>query len=167
MKAAFTPQRDSHMNGKAGHGVRAVVVAVALIAIAACGGARQRPPHLDVSISEISLAQAGVLEQIYAITLRVQNPNNFDIDADGLSFTIEANGHVFAKGVSNQAVLIPRLGETLVQARAISDLSKIAEQIDSAQSIRNEGLSYRLAGRFFSGNQRYVFDYQGNIALTP
>jgi LEA14-like dessication related protein len=148
--------------------VRVLLLALVLIVIAGCHHEpRPRPPWVDVSISRISAGQMGVLEQTYNLTLRAQNPNNFDINADGLSFTIEANGRVFAKGVSNQAVLIPRLGETLVQMQAISDFSKIAAQINSAQSIRNEGLHYRLVGRFFSGDQRYVFDYRGRIAVTP
>lgn len=148
--------------------VRVLLAALVLVAVAGCHHEpRPRPPRVNVSISQISTGEMGVLEQTYNLTLRVQNPNNFDINANGLSFTIEANGRVFAKGVSNQAVLIPRLGETLVRVQAISDFSKIAAQINSARSIRNEGLNYRLVGRFFSGDQRYVFDYRGRIALTP
>ena len=147
---------------------RVLLVALVLIAIAGCHHEpRPRPPWVDVSISQMSSGEMGVLEQTYNLKLRVQNPNNYDINADGLSFTIEANGRVFAKGVNNQAVLIPRLGETLVQVKAISDLSRIAAQINSAQSMRNEGLRYRLVGRFFSGDQRYLFDYRGSLAVTP
>jgi LEA14-like dessication related protein len=147
--------------------VRVLLVALVLIAIAGCHREpRPQPPWVDVSISQISAGQMGVLEQTYKLALRVQNPNNFDINADGLSFAIEANGRVFAKGVSNQAVLIPRMGETLVQVQAISDFSKIAAQINSAQSIRNEGLHYRLVGRFFSGNERILFDYYGRVGVT-
>jgi hypothetical protein len=40
-------------------------------------------------------------------------------------------------------------------------------QINNAQSMLNEGLHYRLVGRFFSGDQRYVFDFRGRVAVTP
>ena len=156
------------MKGNRVEVARYLLVAFVLVAVAGCHHEpRPRPPWVDVSISQISTGKMGVLEQTYNLTLRVQNPNNYDINADGLSFTIEANGNVFAKGVSNQTVLIPRLGETIVQAQAVSDLSKAAAQINNAQSMRNEGLHYRLVGRFFSGDQRYVFDYRGRIAITP
>ena len=147
---------------------RVLLVVLVLVAIAGCHHeARPRPPWVDVSVSQISTGEMGVLEQTYNLTLRVQNPNNFDINADGLSFTIETNDRVFARGVSNQPVLIPRLSETLVRVQAISDLSSIAAQIKNAQSIHNEGLHYRLVGRFFSGDQRYIFDYRGRVAVTP
>jgi LEA14-like dessication related protein len=37
------------------------------------------------------------------MTLRVQNPHNFEIVADGLSFSVETNGKLFARGGSVSA----------------------------------------------------------------
>jgi hypothetical protein len=39
-------------------------------------------------------------------------------------------------------------------------------QINNAQSMLNEGLNYRLVGRFFSGDQCYIFEYRGRVAVT-
>jgi hypothetical protein len=50
---------------------------------------------------------------------------------------------------------------------ALVDRSKVDAQINNAQSMRNEGLNYRPVGRFFSGDQRYVFNYRGRIAVSP
>jgi len=141
------------------------VSALALLFVCACGGGRERSPRVDVSIADLRLAQAGVLEQTYAMTLRVQNPNNFEIAADGLSFSVETNGKLFARGVSNEAVVIPRLGEAMVQVQAVSDTSKAVEQAMDFQNFALDGFRYRLVGRFFSGNQKFPFDYRGKIAI--
>jgi len=141
------------------------VSALALLFVCACGGGRERSPRVDVSITDLRLAQAGVLEQTYAMTLRVQNPNNFEIAADGLSFSVETNGKLFARGVSNESVVIPRLGEAMVQVQAVSDTSKAVEQAMDFQNFALDGFRYRLVGRFFSGNQKFPFDYRGKITI--
>jgi LEA14-like dessication related protein len=140
---------------------------LALLFVCACGGGggKERAPRVDVSITDLRLAQAGALEQTYAMTLRVQNPNNFEIAADGLSFSVESNGKLFARGVSNESVIIPRLGEAMVQVQAVSDTSKAVEQVMDFQNIGFDGFRYRLVGRFFSGNQKFPFDYRGKIAI--
>lgn len=145
---------------------RFAVSVLALLLVCACGGREERPPRVDVSITDLRLAQAGVLEQTYAMTLRVQNPHNFEIVADGLSFSVETNGKLFARGVSNEPVVIPRLGEAMVQVQAVSDTTRAIEQVMDFQNIAFEGFRYRLVGRFFSGNQRFPFDYRGKIAMT-
>ena len=145
---------------------RFAVSVLALLFVCACGGGAERPPRVDVSISDLRLAEAGMLEQTYAITLRVQNPHNFEIVADGLSFLVETNGKPFARGVSNESVVIPRLGEAMVQVEAVSDTSRAVEQVMDFQNFALDGFRYRLVGRFFSGNQRFPFDYRGQIAIT-
>ena len=122
------------------------------------------PPRLDVSISEFQGARIGMMEQTYNLVLRVQNPNNFDIETDGLSFDIETNGKPFARGVSNQSVSVPRLSEIMVKVDAVSDLSSLIGQIRSVPRVAVDGFKYRLVGRFFSGERRFPFDYRGNIA---
>ena len=135
-----------------------------LLLVCACATQGPPPPRLDVSISEMHVERIGMMEQTYSLLLRVQNPNNFDIQTDGLSFDIEANGKPFARGVGNEAVAVPRLSETMVKVNAVSDLSSVIGQIRSAPGMAVSGFSYRLVGRLFSGEKRYPFDYRGKIA---
>ena len=141
-----------------------LAIILLLLLLCACAPKGPPPPRLDVSISEIHGARIGMMEQTYNLVLRVQNPNNFDIETDGLSFDIEANGKPFARGVSNQSVSVPRLGESMVKVDAVSDLSSVIGQIRSVPRVAGSGFKYRLVGRFFSGEQRFPFDYRGKIA---
>ncbi len=74
------------------------------------------------------------------------------------------DGQPFARGVSNQALTVPRLGEAMVKVEAVSDLSSVIGQIHSIPRLAMYGFKYRLVGRFFSGEQRYPFDYRGKIS---
>jgi LEA14-like dessication related protein len=136
---------------------------LSVLALCACAPKGPPPPRLDVSISDIHTVRVGMMEQTYSLLLRVQNPNNFDIETDGMSFDIEANGKPFARGVSNVAVTVPRLSEVMVNADAVSDLSSVIGQIRSIPRVAMSGFRYRLIGRFFSGEQRYPFDYRGSV----
>jgi len=135
-----------------------------LMLLCACAPKGPPSPRLDVSISELNVDHISMMEQTYSMLLRVQNPNNFDINTDGLSFDIETNGQPFARGVSNEAVVVPRLGEVMVKVNAVSDLSSVIRQIRGVPNMAISGFKYRLVGRFFSGDQRLPFDYSGKIA---
>ena len=139
---------------------------IAMLLAGACAGIAQRP-KLDVSITELAAAQIGVLEQTYSVKLRVQNPSPVDISTDGVSFSIDLNGKPFARGVSNQSVTIPRLGEAIVDVQAVSDLSGLIRQMRGFEGVATSGLRYRLSGRFFSGEKPFPFDYSGSIKPLP
>ena len=144
--------------------VKALSGILALLMLWGCAPKGPPPPRLDVSISEMQSESIGLMEQTYSLLLRVQNPNNFDIETDGVSFDIETNGQPFARGVSNEPVRVPRLSEAMVKVHAVSGLSDVIGQIHSIPRMAVSGFEYRLAGRFFSGEQRYPFDYRGKIA---
>ena len=139
-----------------------IALVLALLLAGACAQTVQRP-KLDVSIAELGAAKIAVLEQTYVLKLRVQNPNPIDISTDGVSFSIEINGKPFARGVSNESVTIPRLGEAMVAVQAVSDLSGLIQQMRGIEGAATSGLRYRLTGRFFSGDTPFPFDYSGSI----
>ena len=58
---------------------------VILLAKLLCGCALKGPPppRLDVSIADMRVKNIGVMEQTCELQLRVQNPNNFDIETMG------------------------------------------------------------------------------------
>ena len=140
----------------------AFALVLALLLAGGCAGITQKP-KLDVSIAELGAAQIGLLEQTYALKLRVQNPSPVDISTDGMSFSIDLNGKPFARGVSNQSVTIPRLGEAMVDVTAVSDLSGLIQQMRGFEGAATSGLRYRLSGRFFSGEKPFPFNYSGSI----
>ena len=147
--------------------LRMIFAALALAFIAGCHHQPKPPEYwLDVTLVDIQPGEMHVLEQTYELTLRVQNPHNFDIDSNGMRFTMEINGNEFARGVSNQSAAIPRLGEAVVKVRAVSDVSRAAAQIGELRNIAANGLRYRIHGRVFAPDWTYPFDYQGRLDVN-
>lgn len=148
---------------------RLFLVMAVLVSASACHRGPPKPPEywLDVTLVDIQPGEIHVLEQTYDLTLRIQNPHNFDIESNGMRFTLETNGSEFARGVSNQFASIPRLGEAVVKVRAVSDISRAAAQINELRSAPVKGLRYRLYGRIFAPDWSYPFDYQGQVVVNP
>ena len=62
--------------------------------------------------------KGGKFEQRFRIELRVQNPNDFELEIDGLDFELDLNGTRLTRGLSDEAVTIPRLGDAIVAVSA-------------------------------------------------
>ena len=140
--------------------------AILVFAVAGCAGMQPRLEPLSVTLADIQPAQIGLLEQEYAIKIRVQNPNNAQVRIDGLSYQIVLNGDLFAKGVSRQSASVEPFGEVVLDATAVGNLGSIVNQFMKMQkSGPPESFSYRLKGKLASGQLSLPFDSQGKIEL--
>jgi LEA14-like dessication related protein len=137
-----------------------------VLALAACAVTQPRLEPLSVTLADIHPAQIGLLEQEYAVRIRVQNPNNADVRIDGLSYQIDLNGDLFAKGVSRQSTSVEPFGEVVLDATAVGNVGSIVNQFVKMQkSGPPESFSYRLKGKLASGQLSLPFDSQGKIEL--
>ncbi|WP_323002536.1 LEA type 2 family protein [Denitromonas sp.] len=143
---------------------RRVLMAAAALTLAGCASLplNMQPP--EVSVSDLRLLDVGLLEQRFGLSLRVLNPNDAEIPIDGLSFTVELNGKPFAKGVSNQAVTVPRLSEAMLEVEAVSSLSGLLRQFGS-MARGQERIDYRIYGTLYTGNLfgGVPFDQKGEV----
>lgn len=134
--------------------------------IAACaglGGLSQKP---EVSLAGLDLLELGVFEQRFMMTLRVQNPNDVDLPIRGMAFDVELNGQHFARGLSDKAVTIPRMGEALLEVRATSNLGSVLRQLRELQKGGRERIDYRLYGRIsFDGLGTLPFERKGDLQM--
>ncbi len=140
---------------------------VALLALAACtrlGGAE--PPQ--VHLTDIRLLPGGLLEQRFQVDLRLGNPNDFDLELDGLTFEVELNDRPFARGLSNQSVTVPRLGEAQLRVVASTTLIDVVQQM-LVLGERSD-LSYRIAGVVYlrgMTTRKLPYETSGNLRLLP
>jgi LEA14-like dessication related protein len=121
------------------------------------------PPYL--SIVSIEPVEVTPLEQKYRFRVRVQNPNDHALDISGMSYVLEINGHSFLKGVSNEAVTIPRFGETVIELSGVSTLFGFVRQIQALQQQDTPHLQYRLSGKLglAGGFRGLPFSYKGTL----
>jgi len=137
-----------------------------LTACAGMGRYREAPRVSLVSIEPLDMT---LLEQRYALRLRIMNPNSVEIPVSGLDYAIEINQREFAYGVSRQAVTIPAFGEAVLDVEVVSSLLGMLRQLQSLQQEQREVLQYRLSGKLaLAGSPvRLPFDHHGELGWQP
>jgi len=122
------------------------------------------PPNL--SVINIQVDEATVLEQKYRIQVRVQNPNDYDLAVTGMKYTLELNGAPFLRGVSDQAFVVSRYGEIVTEVGGVSTIFSFVRQIEALQTA-GETLTYRLSGKLSIRDRmfRLPFNYEGRLTL--
>ena len=66
----------------------------------------------NVSVVDVELRNANLLQQTFAVKLNVQNPNDRALPVKGLHLELSAGGEQFATGVSDHAFVVPPFGES-------------------------------------------------------
>jgi len=149
--------------------MRGLQAGVGMLLVAAvlggCAGFGMERPR--VTLSDITVKDARVLEQVFEVKLRVMNPNDMELPISGLAFDVELNGAPFASGVSGEQVTVPRFGSTVITAEAVSGIAGIVRQLAKLVEGGLTTLSYRVTGRVYLGSwlQRLTFDEKGEIKL--
>ena len=124
---------------------------------------------VNVSLSDVHITQVGVIEQTYALTLRIQNPNAKPLTIQGLSYNVEINGRNFARGVNPVSLTIAAFGETQIEVSAVSSISSLIEHIVRMKQEKPKTFRYRLTGDLnVPGTIRIgiPFEYAGEIAFS-
>jgi LEA14-like dessication related protein len=139
---------------------------LSLMIVAACSTLPPNANRLDVTLSDITPTEIGLLEQQYQVALRVQNPSDSPVVIDGFAYQIEINGKPFARGVSDESATVPRFGQVVLSAKAVSSLSAVVDQIRKLKGGPPSALRYRVTGRFgLSGGGSIPFDQRGEIGF--
>lgn len=140
------------------------VAMLGLTALGGCAGLQLGMKKPEVTVANIRLLDGNLLEQRFLLTLRVMNPNTSEISIEGLTFKVDLNGQPFAKGVGNQPVVIPRLGEAMVDVTATTGLGGLLRQFKALKG--REKVDYRISGRLVTGNFGGIdFDHTGEVEL--
>jgi len=144
------------------HGVGMLLVAVLL---GGCVGFGMERPR--VTLSDIAVKDARVLEQVFEVKLRIMNPNDTELPISGLAFDVELNDAPFASGVSGEQVIVPRFGSAVITAEAVSGIAGIVRQLAKLAEGGLTSISYRITGKVYLGSwlQRLTFDERGEIKL--
>jgi len=121
---------------------------VLLLSACATFGAKLESP--EVFVTGLKALESDFLEQRFEIALRVQNPNEKDLELDGIDVILEINGRRFGRAMSGDPVTIPRLGEAVVTLHAVTTVFDLLRQLATAPAATQ--MSYELNGRVFLAN---------------
>jgi len=102
---------------------------------------------LDVGLADIQLSGITLFETNLSAEVRLQNENNRPIAIEGATYRLFLNDIDVGKGVSDERIIIPRLGSALQRVTFRLDNMIFITKIQSLLESRN--FSYRLEGRLF------------------
>lgn len=144
----------------------ALVLVFALAPLAGMGGCAHFGGGFEspeVFLVGLRALPGGTLEQRFEIDLRLLNPNDTDLELDGIDVTVALNGARLTRGVTGETVSIPRLSDGLVTLTATTTVFDLVNQIMAAGSSTT--LDYELRGRVFLANsvRRLHFEKAGQL----
>jgi LEA14-like dessication related protein len=106
------------------------------------------------------------LELRMLVKLRIQNPNDFPLDFNGVSVQMDVQGKRFATGVSDAGGSVPRFGETIVDVPVSISMFRIARQAMGVMTNEYRGkLAYEMTGKL-AGPAFNSVDFQSNGEFT-
>jgi LEA14-like dessication related protein len=123
-------------------------LAVSLLLLSACAGLGTQREQVRVTVSDIRVIESTLLEQLYEVTLRIQNHGEEGISITGGSFDLAINGQDLGSGVTDQAVMIPAYSDEKVNVRMVSTVFGMLRVILSLQERSDQTLEYEISGRF-------------------
>lgn len=101
----------------------------------------------EVSVSGINLNNFSLFEQEWGLTLRAQNPNDRELTLNSLDYEIYVNGKKFARGLTNESITLPAMGDAKVTTTITTSLLSSLQQLQKIQQNQDQPLRYRLVGK--------------------
>jgi len=126
---------------------RHAVLTLLLLLLTACAGVDSYRDPIRVTVSGIQVLESTLLEQLYLVTLRIQNHNEDPIAIRGGSFDLEINGKDFGSGVTDQAVTVPGYSDAKVEVRMVSTVFGMLRLIQSMRERTDQTMQYEISGR--------------------
>lgn len=127
---------------------RQIVIGLLALALAACTGLPFQAQAPKVRVADVDIKSLGLLEQRFDVSLKVDNPNDFDLKIEGLEFDLEVNGRPFAKGGSQDAALIPAASGAVLHVEAVTRSRDLVGQLKALPpQALEDGIPYRIEGR--------------------
>jgi LEA14-like dessication related protein len=127
---------------------RDVFVCIATACVALLAGCSALLPKLEtprLSVVNIEIVKADLLQQQLRVRMRVQNPNDRPLPVRGITYTVELAGDEFAHGDSDRDFTVPALGELEFDVNVYANAAPAL--LKYTLSGRREPLEYRIKGK--------------------
>ena len=130
-----------------------------LVAMVGCSSWLMKGEPPEVLVTNITPLEGTAFEQRLQVDLRIRNPNDFDLLATGIDFTLNLNGKRLARGLGNTAITVPRLSDAVVSVQTSTSTFDVVRQLLSFSQTQD--LSYNITGRLHLKDGRMSFDNSG------
>ena len=118
-----------------------------------------QPEAPEVLLVNITPLDTTMFEQRMRVDLRVRNPNDFDLEVTGLDFTLHLNEQRLARGLTNKASTIPRLGDSVLSVETTTSTLDVIRQLLNLRQQQN--VTYQIEGVVHTQGTRLPFENKG------
>lgn len=126
-------------------GVFTLLLVVAIVS--GCATLQSQFERPKVQLANVTFLEGGLLEQVYAVTLHVDNPNGYTLPIKGLSYALKLGGQDFASGVTPNAFSIPANGSEQISIQVRTNLLQTIGHLSRLLSDNAQSLDYEMSGR--------------------
>ena len=118
-----------------------------------------KPESPEVLLVNVTPLDTTMFEQRLQVDLRVRNPNNFDLEVTGLDFTLHLNDQRLARGLTNKAATIPRLGDSVLSVETTTSTLDVIRQLLNFRE--KQEVTYQVEGVLHLQGTRLPFEHKG------
>lgn len=124
-----------------------VVLGVALFGLQpGCTPTLSQLEKPKLNLVGFKLIEAQLLEQRYALTFRLINPNDVTLPITGIYYEVELEGKALATGVNASPIELPAYGETRVTVEMSTTLLQSIRHLAVIAAAKPEHLDFHLKG---------------------
>lgn len=127
------------------------ILIITLIALSGCASLRGLTEQPELTLVDIAPMESGNLEQRFALTFRLLNPNAVALPVKGLSFDVALQGHKFASGATPQTLNIPAYGNDTFTVEVSTNLLRTATVLFGLFNDPPDKIDYKLAANIRTG----------------
>ena len=162
------PGNDVMQRARASDLTRWAMGALASLGLAGCAGMPAGDP-LQVTVAGVEPLQGEGMELRMMVKLRVQNPNDAQVDYDGAYVRLTVQDKTFATGVSDARGTVPRFGEAVVEVPVTVSMLNVMRHVIGAmddEAAPPDKVRYSLEGKLHgTGFSSLRFKSQGEFTL--
>jgi LEA14-like dessication related protein len=143
----LTPKRPAVARVAAA--AKATTMAIALAAALALAACSVLAPHFNrpnVSVVRIELHSGNLLQQNFAVTLHIQNPNDRVLPVTGVHVQLNVGGEQIASGVTDRAFVVPAQGESDFDMSIKANMALALLKLTNKMNEHADSIDYDLSG---------------------
>lgn len=144
---------------------------LSLILLGACSTVLQdviKAP--EVTLTDFRLTKAGLINQTFAVTLKIKNPNKVPLPIKGFSYRVDLAGDEFANGSTQEEFTIPASGEKNIDVSVTLNLLRSSSHLLNVVKSDPSAIDYQFTG-VISVNLPLMgsipINKKGQISLVP
>lgn len=123
-----------------------VILSLLLLALSACSTITTKPLKPSVELVSVIPLNINLSEQKLRFTLKVTNPNSFELPVESVDFIARFNDADIASGKSKHNTVIPANGDALLTLDVTAGIDRLVTTLQTLLQGDTLNLNYDLAG---------------------